>query len=484
MDAPTPHFGSSGKLAASHEIIPGVEGGDDLTIKLAGHYCYEILLELLLAPEQSVVLLNISPKQLKPFAENFLFSPEDNSLFRRALINSVREISRVKDPPAFPLKKNKWFYIPEIKTCLSPGLLARFLSTDEKPRRFRIGVFSAGISELWQVILAWVILESSKDMQVSVGCDVGVNAIQTTREALELVQHQDAIICTAGMEAILPEVVAAHAGGASILAVPSDVSSGIQQGVVSFWSISNISVPGLAIFNINSVASACRTVRKIYSLKLQFTTSDYHPNSLVVLSRGNKDDDQFNRFLQLHADKPYIVVKTAKSTDVLTHEGYQFKKKRLPGGIDLHMHSATTQMESDLAIRIVYGGFADEQIAHEILAYLALLVKGDIQIVPYQPIFELMHSPDPLLSQGEVLVVVAGSSGTYPNLISGMYPNKLTVAVPVSEPSMISMVNGCVFGVPVVGCKSPALNAVTFVLSVLSPLVSKRGTRENLIYDF
>lgn len=395
---------------------------------------------------------------------------ETEVTFRKLLIESVRKISSVKTLPSIDID-NRWFYIPEIKTLISPTLLNEFLQPKGTTQSFHVGIFSAGISELWQVVLAWILLESSKDMEVSVGCDVGVNAISTTREALDLVNRQDVIICTAGMEAILPEVLASHCD-ATIIAVPSDVSSGIDEGVVSFWSVSNISRAGIALFNINGIASACKCVNRIRALKSRGGSSlgDYNSNSLVSIEKGTKDQHQIEKFISAHCEKRHCAIKTSTKHPIHINQ-QQFTSHDLSQAQQLFIlpFKSYKPMESTLRVAIIPGGFDDQQIANEIYQYFHILLVGDVQIIHPLSIPHVMKTPPVSLSNAHIVVAIAGSSGTFPNLISGMFPEKLIVAVPVSQQAMLSMVNGCVFGVPVMGTKNPALNAVTFVLSVLSP---------------
>lgn len=102
------------------------------------------------------------------------------------------------------------------------------------------------------------------------------------------------------------------------------------------------------------------------------------------------------------------------------------------------------------------------------LFYFNVLFKGSVAMMPFQTMSQLLkHLPEELL-EADIVVVVAGSSGTLPNFISGLLYGKLVLAVPCSEQALISMVNGCVFGVPVVGTRSVAFNTVVFVLSIVN----------------
>jgi NCAIR mutase (PurE)-related protein len=293
-------------------------------------------------------------------------------------------------------------------------------------------------------------LGSYDNIQVSIACDVGVNAIHSTKQALELVQEQDIILCTAGMEAILPEVIACSTN-AIVLAVPSNVSSGIGEGVVSFWSISNISTPGLGIFNINGIASACRCIQIVNDLMREGVPreriSAFRRDILLTMDTTDKQTEQVERFVTGNYGKRHMVLKALPNASISLPRGSFDIEDIGIHRLYLHKSDKYEQLSGQTKIRIVVGGFADEHIAKEMLFYFRALYQGDVAIMEFQSISQMLKKvPEDLLT-ADIIVVVAGSSGTLPNFISGLLYGKLVIAVPCSEQALVSMVRS-----PVANC--------------------------------
>jgi len=160
-------------------------------------------------------------------------------------------------------------YDPQLKIILTKTTIHNLIkSLDDNSNNIKIGIYSAGMSEIDIVTMGFIYLKLL-NYNVFPKIDLGVNNLKKTKSILNQINDMDIIITTAGMEAVLSTVLA-NITHKPIIAVPSNVSYGYgANGIVGLYSILMSDVPGIAIFNIGNIYGACTFAHKIgqYLLK-------------------------------------------------------------------------------------------------------------------------------------------------------------------------------------------------------------------------
>lgn len=144
---------------------------------------------------------------------------------------------------------------------------------DSWQHNHRIAIYSAGMSES-DIVTTGYIYMKLMGYTVDPRIDIGVDNIRKTRGVINDINKCDIIICTAGMEAILPTVIA-NISHKPVIAVPSDVGYGMGgNGMAGINSILRSNAPGIAIFNIGNIYGACTFARHISKLHNRNKTLD------------------------------------------------------------------------------------------------------------------------------------------------------------------------------------------------------------------
>lgn len=137
--------------------------------------------------------------------------------------------------------------------------IMRFGAMSEKKLDFKVGVLSAGTSDIAVAEEAAVFLEHY-GVQVSRVFDVGVAGIHRLLARVEEFKHSNAVIVVAGMDGALPSVV----GGllsCPVIAVPTSVGYGTAfGGIAPLMTMLNSCASGVTVVNIDNgfgAAMAC-----------------------------------------------------------------------------------------------------------------------------------------------------------------------------------------------------------------------------------
>lgn len=137
--------------------------------------------------------------------------------------------------------------------------IMRFGAMSDKKLDFKVGVLSAGTSDIPVAEEAAVFLEHY-GVQVSRVFDVGVAGIHRLLARVEEFKESDAIIVVAGMDGALPSVV----GGllsCPVIAVPTSIGYGTAfGGIAPLMTMLNSCASGVTVVNIDNgfgAAMAC-----------------------------------------------------------------------------------------------------------------------------------------------------------------------------------------------------------------------------------
>lgn len=141
----------------------------------------------------------------------------------------------------------------------SNARIMRFGAMSDKKLDFRVGVLSAGTSDIPVAEEAAVFLEHY-GIQVARVFDVGVAGIHRLLARVEEFKQSDAVIVVAGMDGALPSVV----GGllsCPVIAVPTSIGYGTAfGGVAALMTMLNSCASGVTVVNIDNGFGAAMAV--------------------------------------------------------------------------------------------------------------------------------------------------------------------------------------------------------------------------------
>ena len=131
---------------------------------------------------------------------------------------------------------------------------ARSITVDRRngvTKAGRVSVVSAGTADLPVAIEAAVTAELM-DCEVERQFDVGVAGLHRLLDRLEGLRQADAIVAVAGMDGVLPSVLAGLVS-APVIAVPTSVGYGASfEGIGPLLTMLNACSPGVAVVNIDN----------------------------------------------------------------------------------------------------------------------------------------------------------------------------------------------------------------------------------------
>lgn len=413
------------------------------------------------------------------------------------------------------LNENEIIYDCQLKIILSKTAIKNLQYAESNNLgNIKIGLYSAGMSEIDIVTIGYIYLKLL-NYDVYPKIDLGVNNLKKTKSVFEEINKMDIIITTAGMEAILPTVLA-HITYKPIIAVPSNVSYGYgANGIAGIYSILMSDAPGIATFNIGNIYGACIFAHKIgkyltkrqcmsniqaknlfepkYSKSITFANSAKtiklrDKNNVMdtingirinypIINLNNKDEDQINNFINNHQ---YVILRDNR----INKNGFKipnnFKKYN-----EIIFSNASMEFimnrekvyDNSKNVLVICGGMSDLKYAKEFEAYMKLNnLKCDIiesfdmnQIILYE------DQLNDLKNDYHVCIVFASMNGTISNLVGGFLEDIPVIAVPVGNSltevhdernTLMSMLNNCVGGIAVVE-KNNIYSAACLVLSIL-----------------
>jgi len=115
----------------------------------------------------------------------------------------------------------------------------------------RVSVVSAGTADL-PVAMEAVVTARMMDRNVESHFDVGVAGLHRLLDQLEVLRRADAIVAVAGMDGVLPSVLAGLVS-TPVIAVPTSVGYGASfDGVGPLLTMLNACSPGVAVVNIDN----------------------------------------------------------------------------------------------------------------------------------------------------------------------------------------------------------------------------------------
>jgi NCAIR mutase (PurE)-related protein len=115
----------------------------------------------------------------------------------------------------------------------------------------RVSVVSAGTADM-PVAMEAVVTARMMDRNVESHFDVGVAGLHRLLDQLETLRQADAIVAVAGMDGVLPSVLAGLVS-TPIIAVPTSVGYGASfEGVGPLLTMLNACAPGVAVVNIDN----------------------------------------------------------------------------------------------------------------------------------------------------------------------------------------------------------------------------------------
>lgn len=164
---------------------------------------------------------------------------------------------------------------------------------EQHSQKIHVGILSAGTSEMNIVTMGFIYMTLLR-YSVTARIDLGIDNLKKTKSIIGELNSFDIIIVTAGMEAVLPSVIA-NCTYRPVIAVPSNVSYGFGFRVAPIRSIISSDVPGVAVFNIGNIFGACVFAhnialylidRKIKKSKSRSKPKDNHDHD-------DDDDDDF-----------------------------------------------------------------------------------------------------------------------------------------------------------------------------------------------
>jgi len=169
--------------------------------------------------------------------------------------------------------------------------------------QIKIGIYSAGMSEINIVTIGYIYLKLMGH-EVEPRIDLGVDNIRKTKSIIDTINNNDIIITTAGMEAVLPTVIA-DISYKPVIGVPSIVSYGMGgNGIAGINSILITDSPGIAVFNISNIYGGCIFANNI-AIYLKKRMMSIEPRSIIRFNKSNYEiryiidktmlDTSFNR---------------------------------------------------------------------------------------------------------------------------------------------------------------------------------------------
>jgi pyridinium-3,5-biscarboxylic acid mononucleotide synthase len=115
----------------------------------------------------------------------------------------------------------------------------------------KVSVVSAGTADL-PVAMEAVVTARMMDRNVQSHFDVGVAGLHRLLDQLETLRRADAIVAVAGMDGVLPSVLAGLVS-TPVIAVPTSVGYGASfDGVGPLLTMLNACAPGVAVVNIDN----------------------------------------------------------------------------------------------------------------------------------------------------------------------------------------------------------------------------------------
>jgi len=132
--------------------------------------------------------------------------------------------------------------------------ISRTISVDRRSEpelTGRVSVVSAGTADM-PVAMEAVVTARMMDRNVQSHFDVGVAGLHRLLDQLETLRQADAIVAVAGMDGVLPSVLAGLVS-TPVIAVPTSVGYGASfEGVGPLLTMLNACAPGVAVVNIDN----------------------------------------------------------------------------------------------------------------------------------------------------------------------------------------------------------------------------------------
>lgn len=414
-------------------------------------------------------------------------------------------------------------------------------SNNTNNKKIKIGVISAGKAELNIVTLGYIyLLLLGYDVYPSI--DFGIDNLKKTRLIIDRLNTYDIIITTAGMEAILPSVIA-NICYKPVIAVPSNVSYGFgSDGRAPMRSIINSDVPGIATFNVGNIYGACIFAHNIaqyllnrqinleteimglfepsYSQHLKLIKQD-GTEKINIIKQYNKydiingirinyplmnvDDKTTEQIIEFTKKHKYYILRGKSIDKSFTHFG------KNTGIICSNISSDIIEkrkkvFDTSKSILIICGGMRDNEYANELKTFLSF--NGiDCDICESLNLnLPLLYEEEckQLFSNYDIFVVIAGTNGTITNMVGRIVGNKPVIAIPTNkfgdkleDVTLMSILNNCVGGIATVNVNN-VYSANCLICSILfnytgeietlvqiheNDILQKKGTRYKDIDD-
>lgn len=138
---------------------------------------------------------------------------------------------------------------PDAEIYEDAGII--FLGKYPKKRKGRVVILTAGTSDI-PIAMESVIVLNAIGITTDPIFDVGVAGVHRLINFKDRIQKADVIIVVAGMDGVLPSVVAGLFG-LPVIAVPTSIGYGAHfQGIAPLLTMLNSCAPGVVVVNINN----------------------------------------------------------------------------------------------------------------------------------------------------------------------------------------------------------------------------------------
>lgn len=465
----------------------------------------------LITPDKFQLIEQAHQAELAPLMKHFRYSslvqPMSNIALEKAK-NDKRPtsdkslekfVTEIKDAFAvLEANKDKIIYDSEMEIIFSRTMTRAVCEAIQnsnpylnagKTSGINVCIASAGLSELGLVTLGYIYMTLAGHT-AHPRIDLGVDNIRRTKSIIGSINSMDILIVTAGMEAILPTVLA-NMSYRPVIAVPSDVSYGFgAQGHAGLHSILMSDAPGIACFNIGNIFGACTFAHRIahyikerkvsgvavnrkalfsapvklfdaesanevvlHKTSFDGKTTDRtslllkKDNNIVDMAHGirivyplmNLNGKSFTRIMDFVQTHQYVIVRDNRPQN--SADQFRFSLpgfRRVEGIVFTNVPEAFILKRKQLydtskKVLVICGGFADMTRAREFKAYLTLSGIG-CDILEKLEMNLAINCGAELRAAMEdyvVVVVIAGTNGTISNIVGGFYHDRPVIAVPV-----------------------------------------------------
>ncbi len=126
-----------------------------------------------------------------------------------------------------------------------------FIGKYPDKKKGRVVVISAGTSDI-PIAMESVILLKASGVEVDTIFDIGVSGIHRIAEFKDIIRKANIIIAVAGMDGVLPTVIAGLFS-VPVIAVPTSIGYGASfSGITPLLTMLNSCAPGVAVVNIDN----------------------------------------------------------------------------------------------------------------------------------------------------------------------------------------------------------------------------------------